>query len=67
MSAPQPTPPPERPRVTMQNVRIHDDLWRAAKALAEARGETMPEVIERALVEYVSGQRENTTSAHVTM
>jgi predicted HicB family RNase H-like nuclease len=36
-----------------RSVRVHTDLWEAAKAKAEQKGETMTDVIRRALERYV--------------
>lgn len=38
----------------LRNVRVPDDLWALAKATAKARGETVTDVIRRALVAYVT-------------
>lgn len=38
----------------LRNVRVADDLWRAAKAKAEENGETLTDVIVRALRRYVA-------------
>ena len=39
----------------LRNVRVPDDLWRAAMSKALDRGETLSEVIRRALEKYVKG------------
>ena len=36
-----------------RSVRIPDDLWQAAKATADQRGETITDAIVRALKRYV--------------
>lgn len=41
------------PGTTLRATRVPDDLWAAAKAAAEQRGETLADVIRRALREYV--------------
>jgi predicted transcriptional regulator len=41
------------PGTTLRNVRVADDLWRRARAVAERRGESLSEVIRSALVRYV--------------
>ena len=41
--------PVKRPR----SVKVDDDLWQAAQAKADARGEYLSEVIRAALVRYV--------------
>lgn len=38
----------------LRNVRVPDDVWQPAKERAEANGETVSEVVRRALVEYVT-------------
>jgi hypothetical protein len=42
---PKSTPP--------RSVRVPDDLWQAAKARAEDKGETVTDVLVRALTNYV--------------
>lgn len=37
----------------LRNVRVADELWQAAMAKALERGETLSEVIRRALEKYV--------------
>lgn len=39
----------------LRNVRVPDDLWHAAMSKALDRGETLSEVIRRALEKYVKG------------
>jgi predicted HicB family RNase H-like nuclease len=39
----------------LRNVRVADDLWHAAMSKALDRGETLSEVIRRALEKYVKG------------
>lgn len=41
------------PGTRLRNVRVDDDLWLPAKAIAAARGESLSEVIRDALAEYV--------------
>lgn len=38
---------------TLRNVRVPDEIWDAAKEQAEANGETVSDVVRRALVEYI--------------
>lgn len=38
---------------TRRTIRIHDDLWDTASQKAEAAGESVSDVIRRALEEYV--------------
>lgn len=37
----------------LRAIRVADDLWRAAQVEAERRGESVTEVIRRALERYV--------------
>lgn len=37
-----------------RTIRISDDLWQAALATAADRGETVPEVVRRALARYIA-------------
>lgn len=41
--------------VRVRNVAVHDDLWEAAKARADADGISVSEVIRQALTAYVRG------------
>lgn len=43
----------KRPGTTARSVRIEDDLWRAALERAAERGESVSDVIRRALRRYV--------------
>jgi hypothetical protein len=43
----------ERGTTPPRSVRVPDDLWQAAKARAEDRGETVSDVLVRALTNYV--------------
>lgn len=38
---------------TLRNVRVADDLWRRARAVAEKRGESLSDVLRGALERYV--------------
>ena len=38
---------------TLRNFRANDELWRAAKAVADERGESLSDVLRRALEQYV--------------
>jgi hypothetical protein len=44
---------PNQPRTPARAVRVPEDLWKAAQAKAEERGETVTDVIRRALDRYV--------------
>ena len=44
---------PDAPKTPSRNVRIPDDLWSAAQTKAVELGETVSDVVRRALREYV--------------
>lgn len=44
---------PNQPKTPQRTVRVPDDVWAAAKAKAEERGEVLSEVIRKALERYV--------------
>lgn len=47
------------PGTRLRNVRVDDDLWNEAKAIAHARGETLSaDVVRPALERYVKKHRE---------
>lgn len=37
----------------LRNIRVAEDVWTAARAVAAARGETVTDVVVRALERYV--------------
>lgn len=41
------------PGTTLRNVRVAEDLWRRALAVARSRDETLSDVIRAALERYV--------------
>jgi antitoxin component of RelBE/YafQ-DinJ toxin-antitoxin module len=43
---------PNKPKTTLRNVRVDDELWQAAQAAAEARGESVSEAIRKFLKRY---------------
>ena len=43
---------PNQPKTPQRTVRVPDDEWDAAKAAAERQGETVTDVIRRALRSY---------------
>jgi hypothetical protein len=47
---------PNQPKTPARSVRVGVDLWQAAKVTAEQRGETVTDVILRALRQYVEPQ-----------
>ena len=46
---------PNAPKTPSRNVRVPDDLWHAAMSKALDRGESLSDVIRRALEKYVKG------------
>jgi hypothetical protein len=44
---------PNQPKTPMRSFRIPDDVYRAAQAKAAAKGETVSDVIRKALERYV--------------
>lgn len=44
---------PNQPKTPQRTIRVPDDLWAAAKAKADERGETVTDVLVRALQRYV--------------
>lgn len=44
---------PNQPKTPMHSFRCSDELWEAAKATAERRGETVADVLRKALDRYV--------------
>lgn len=53
--APGPSVPsvPNQPATPNRTIRVSDEIWQAAMRVAHDRGETVTEVIVRALVRYV--------------
>ena len=45
---------PNQPKTPARSVRVPDELWHAAQQAAAANGETVTDVIVRALIEYVA-------------
>ncbi len=50
---------PDQPRADnpARTVRVRDELWQAAQQAAQERGESVSEVIRRALARYVKAGR----------
>lgn len=44
---------PNQPKTPKHGIRVPDELWQAVKVKAHARGETITEVIIRALERYL--------------
>ena len=44
------TRPPRKPR----SIKVEDDLWRAAQAKADQRGEVLSEEVRKFLARYVA-------------
>jgi len=51
---------PNAPRTPNRSVRVSEELWGAAKAIATGRNETMTDVVIRALENYVRTNGGNT-------
>ena len=47
---------PNTPGTPRRTIRVPDDLWGLAQARAEERGESLSDVIRKALVRYVRRQ-----------
>lgn len=47
------TPMPNAPKTPLRSFRIPDALWAAAKAKADEKGESVSDVVRRALERYV--------------
>ena len=45
--------PPNQPATPNRTIRVPDEVWEAARRVAQDRGETLTAVIVRALVRYV--------------
>lgn len=45
---------PNKPKTTLRNVRIDDELWSAAQQTAAANGTNVSEVIRTHLQQYVT-------------
>lgn len=48
---------PNQPKTPARGVRVADELWNAAKERAAANGETVTDVIMRALRAYTDDKR----------
>lgn len=46
-----------RGRMVMRTIRIHEATWEAAKAKAEAQGESISDVIRRLIAEWVEDEK----------
>lgn len=44
---------PNQPKTPIRGLRVPDELWQAAQAVAAERGESLSEVIRAALARYV--------------
>lgn len=47
---------PNKPKTPLRNVRVGDELWQAAQAAAEARGESLSEAIRVFLKRYAKSK-----------
>lgn len=48
---------PNQPKTKMRSVRVPDELWDAAKAVADERAESVSDEIRRSLERYVRRNR----------
>jgi hypothetical protein len=48
---------PNQPKTKIRAVRVPDELWDAAKAIADERGESVSDEIRRGLERYVKRNR----------
>jgi len=48
---------PNQPKTPQRTVRVPDAVWDQAKRIAEARGETLSDVIRAALERYIVRHR----------
>lgn len=49
---------PNKPRTPHRTIRVEDELWEAAVALAKERGESVSEILRAALKRYVKKNRD---------
>jgi hypothetical protein len=45
---------PNQPRTPLHSFRVSDEIWEAAKECARQRGETLADVLRRALEQYLA-------------
>ena len=43
---------PNKPKTPLRNIRVDDELWAAAMAAADSRGESLSEAIRKFLKRY---------------
>jgi hypothetical protein len=48
-----PRVPPNQPKTPKRSVRVPDELWQAVREKAKRRGETVTDVVIRALKRYL--------------
>jgi predicted HicB family RNase H-like nuclease len=44
---------PNQPKTPQRAIRVPDELWKSAQAIAKRQGESLSEVVREALAEYV--------------
>lgn len=47
---------PNQPKTPNRVVRVSDRLWESARTMAASKGETLADVIRRALERYAAGE-----------
>lgn len=52
---------PNQPKTPIRSIRVPDDIWLPARALAAELGDTLTDVIRKALAAYVAGGRPEST------
>lgn len=57
---------PNQPKTPLRSIRVPDELWAAAQAKAEERGETISDVIRAALTRYVAPPKPSKTTKCLT-
>lgn len=53
---PSMNPVPNKPKTPIRGVRVPDDEWHPAQAKAKVEGETVTDVVRRALREYAKDE-----------
>jgi hypothetical protein len=48
---------PNKPKTPIRGVRVPDEEWKPAQAKAKRKGETVTDVVRRALRDYVKEKR----------
>lgn len=54
---------PNQPKTPVRTLRVDDELWQRAQAVAAANGESLSDVMRSALVAYVAKPRRRQKAA----